>query len=70
MPFYFQIIDFNLGKGLMLRQKFDLELKWSEDYNGCNEPAECKEEVVLDESSSMLAAFTVSSLALASLLAF
>ena len=70
VPFYFQIIDYNLeNAGYMLRQRFDIELKWSEDYNGCNEPAECKEDVV-EEGSSMLATFAASSIALASLLAF
>ena len=71
VPFYFEIIDFDKTiEGRILRQQFQVNLKWSEDYNGCNEPADCVVETV-EEGTSMLSAFAASSIALAaSLLAF
>lgn len=46
-----------------------MKLKWSDAYNGCNEPAECK-VAVIEEGSSMLASFAATSIALAAVLAF
>lgn len=74
VPFYFQIIDFvpSLG-GLILRQKIeDIDLIFSEEYNGCNLPADdCVEpDSEADGASSLLASLTAAALAGASLLAF
>jgi len=75
VPFYFQIIDYDssLG-GRILRERFDTKLIFSEDYNGCNLPAECVDDSEeSDGAASLLTSFTAASsiIALASsLLAF
>lgn len=75
IPVRFQITDYVTDlPGLMLRQKFDVELIWADDPNACTWPGDCKieEEVSADDAAfnSLTTTLSATVFAVATLLAF
>ncbi len=75
IPLRFQILDYGVLGGNIIRSKYDVDLTWADDPNRCTIPADCPDPVVEEEKASYLlsslSAFTLAaSYLLSSLSAF